>query len=166
MAGLISNLIDTIKGQTELFKQLTALSEDKKNFIIQNDVEGLRGIVKQENIIVPKALKGDKTREQLMADIATVLNKNYDDLTFSRLAELIDGQPEHPDFVSAMEDFIMAVDAMKQANDASKLLLEDALDYIDFNMNVIHSSLDAQPAGYGALLDDTHEPGSFLDARS
>ena len=166
MAGLITDLIQTLQGQTELFKQVTALSDDKKNFIIKNDIENLRNIVKQENLIVPKALKGDKTREQLMKDIATVLNTNYDELTFASLAELISGQPEHPAFVAAAEEFATAVTEMKETNDNNKLLLQDALDYIEFNMNIIHSSIDAQPAGYGDLLDNTHEPGSFLDTRS
>jgi len=166
MAGLISNLIETIKGQTVLFRQVTALSEDKREFIIKNDIESLRGLVKQENQIVPKILTGDKKREQLMKDIATVLNKNFDELTFSALANFIDGQPEHPAFVAAVDEFILALEEMKEKNDANKVLINDALDYIEFNMNIIHSSLDAQPAGYGATLDDAHEPGSFLDTRS
>ena len=166
MAGLITDLIETLQGQTELFKQVIALSEDKKNFIIKNDIENLREIVKQENQIVPKALKGDKTRERLMKDISTVLNTNHDELTFASLAELISGQPEHPAFVQAAKDFELAAQEMKEQNDNNKLLLQDALDYIEFNMNIIHSSIEAQPAGYGDLLDNTNEPGSFLDTRS
>jgi len=166
MAGLINSLIENIKEQTGFFNELSALSDEKKQMIIQNDVEGLRGIVKQENAIVPKALKVEKNREQIMKDIATVLNKNFDDLTFSSLAELIQAQPEHPAFVAAFENFIMALDEMKQKNDENKILIADALEYIDFNMNVIHSSMDAQPAGYGDLLDSGQEPGSFIDTRS
>ncbi|MDR2168016.1 MAG: flagellar protein FlgN [Clostridiales bacterium] len=162
MAGLISNLIETIEGQTDLFRKVIALSADKREFIIKNDIEGLRKIVKQENDIIPKALKGDKNREKIMADIATVLNKAPGELTFTALAELIEGQPEHAAFLKAAEDFIITITEMKEQNDANKLLIQDALDYIDFNINIIHSSLDAAPVGYGAL-EDAHEPGSFLD---
>jgi hypothetical protein len=162
MAGLISNLIETIKGQTELFREVIALSTDKKEFIIKNDIESLRQLVKQENVIIPKALKGDKTREKIMVDIATVLNKNPDELTFTMLAELTRGQPEHEAFVAAAEEFVVALTEMKEQNETNKLLIQDALEYIDFNINIIHSSLDSPPIGYGGL-EDNHEPGSFLD---
>jgi len=166
MAGLINNLIDTIKGQTELFRGVVALSADKKKYIIQNDIENLREIVKQENIIVPKALKGDKVRDGIMRDMATVLNKPVDELTLTRIAEIIEGQPEHAEYIAVLEEFVLVATEMKEANDSNKLLIENALDYIDFNMNIIHSSLDAQPIGYGAYDDDNRQPGSFIDASS
>ncbi|MCL2753531.1 MAG: flagellar protein FlgN [Defluviitaleaceae bacterium] len=165
MAGLISNLIDTLKGQTDLFKEVAALLVLKKEHIIENDIDALKNVVKQENEIVPKALKNDKEREKIMADIATVLNKKQEELTLSLLAELINGQPEHNDFVVAVDEFVAALEKMKEANDAAKVLVQDALEFVDFNMNIIHSSLDAAPAGYGSL-EDGHEPGSFLDTRS
>ncbi|MCL2169479.1 MAG: flagellar protein FlgN [Defluviitaleaceae bacterium] len=165
MAGLINSLIETVKGQTVLFKEVTALLVQKKEYVIQNDIENLRAVVKLENDIVPKILKGDKTREQLMADIATVLNKRPDELTFTMLKQLISSQPEHPAFVAAVDEFVVALDEMKAANDNAKTFISDALDYIDFNMNVIHSSFEAVPAGYGDL-DDSLETGSFIDSRS
>jgi len=165
MAGLVSNLIQTLKGQTDLFTQTTALLTLKREHIVKNDIEALRDVVKQENELLPRALKNDKDREKIIADIATVLNKSKDDLTLSYLAQLIEGQPEHKDFVAAVDEFVVALDEMKAANDQAKVLVQDALEFVEFNMNIIHSSLDVPPAGYGAL-EDGHEPGSFLDARS
>jgi len=165
MAGLVSNLIDILQGQTKLFGEVVALSVQKRQFIVKNDIDALRAVVKQENVLVPKALKNDKDRERIMTDIATVLNKKQDELTLSYLGELIQGQPEHDSFVRAVDEFLVAMQEMKEANDAAKVLVQDALEYIDFNMNIIHSSLDSGPVGYGAL-EDSHEPGSFLDTRS
>jgi flagellar biosynthesis/type III secretory pathway chaperone len=165
MAGLVSSLIEVLKGQTELFREVIALSVDKKELIINNDIEKLKDIVKQENVIVPKLLKGDKDREKIMADISVVMNKKLEDLTLSFLSELMEGQPEHEALVKAIEEFAAAMGEMKAANDANKLLIENALDYIEFNINIIHSSLEAGPAGYGAL-EDNHEAGSFIDTKS
>jgi len=165
MAGLVSSLIDVLKGQTELFREVIALSVDKKEFIIKNDIEKLREVVKQENVIVPKLLKGDKDREKIMADISVVMNKPLADLTLSYLEVLMQGQPEHEALVASIDEFVAVIDQMKAANDANKLLIENALDYIDFNINIIHSSLETGPVGYGSL-EDNHEAGSFLDTKS
>ncbi|MCL2350357.1 MAG: flagellar protein FlgN [Defluviitaleaceae bacterium] len=165
MAGLISNLIEVLQGQTKLFNDIAALSDDKREFTVKNDIESLRGIVKQENEIVPKMLKGDKKRESIMTDLATVLNKNKDDLTLTLLEEIIRGQPEHGLFKQTVDEFIAALEKMKEGNERAKVLLQDAIDYVEFNMNILHSSMDAGPVGYGAL-EDGHQPGSFLDTRS
>ena len=166
MAGLVSNLTEVLKGQTTLFREIVALSAGKKQSIIANDIETLRTIVAQENEIVPKVLKGDKDRERIMADVATVLNKNYDELTLTTLVQLTQGQPENAALTEAVDEFSAAANEMKQTNDINKLLIENALEYLEYNINMIHSSVSSGPAGYGDILGDDQEPGSFLDTRS
>ena len=69
-------------------------------------------------------------------------------------------------FVAAVEELALVATEMKLANDNNKILIDDALDYLEFNMNIVHSSLDTGPVGYGETLDDGREPGSFIDTKS
>ena len=163
MAGLISNLIETLKGQGDLYKQITALSVRKKECIIKNDIEGLRGIVSEENVLVPKVIRIDKEREQIMRDICTVLNKKEEDMTLTNLVKLMENQLEHKELKKAVEDLKTAAEEMREINEANKTLVQHALEYIDYNINVIHSSFSEAPAGYNDTLEDTREQISFLD---
>ena len=163
MAGLISNLIVTLKGQSDLYRQITALSVRKKECIIKNDIEDLRGIVSEENVLVPKVIRSDKVREQIMKDICTVLNKKEEELTLTNLVNLMENQLEHKELNEAVEELKTAAEEMRELNEANKALVEHALEYIDYNINVIHSSFSEAPAGYNDTLEDTREQISFLD---
>jgi len=162
MAGLVSNLIDVLKGQVELYSQIAALSARKKEFIIKNEIDNLREVVGEENKLVPKALRGDKDRERIMKDICTVLNKPAD-MTLGFLVTLMEGQPEHSDLKQVVENLSAAIDEVKELNESNKVLVQHAMEFIDYNINVIHSSFSEAPAGYNDTLDDTREQVSFLD---
>ncbi|MCL2350759.1 MAG: flagellar protein FlgN [Defluviitaleaceae bacterium] len=163
MASLVSNLIDVLKGQAELYNQVAALSARKKEFIIKNDIENLRETVSEENAIIPKIIRTDKEREKIMKDICSVLNKNEAELTISHLATLMENQPENDRLIVALEEAKTAAGEMKKLNEENKALVQQALEYIDYNINVIHSSLSEVPAGYNATLEDAADGTSFLD---
>ena len=162
MAGLVSNLIDVLKGQVELYSQIAALLVRKKDFIIANDIDSLREVVAEENKLVPKALRCDKDRGRIMQDICTVLNKPAD-MTLTYLVTLMEGQPEHDELQQVVGNLQAAAHEMKELNDSNKVLLQHALEFVDYNINVIHSSFSEAPAGYNDTLDDARDPVSFLD---
>ena len=163
MAGLISNLIDTLRGQVELYQQISALSVRKKDYIIKNDIESLRKIVGEENAIVPKVMRGDKERERIMKDICMVLNKPQEDMTLSYLVTLMENQPEHAELAEVVEKTKAAVYELNDINDDNKTLIENALEYIDYNINLIHSTFSEVPASYGSNYEEVGEQRSFLD---
>ena len=163
MAGLISNLIDVLKGQVVLYQQVSALSAQKKEHIIANDIESLRKIVAEENMVVPKLLRQDKERERIMKDICTVLNKNQEDMTLTYLVTLMENQPEHEELADIVEKTKAAVYELNDLNEANKILIQNALEYIDYNINLIHSTFADTPASYGSNYEEVGEQKSFLD---
>jgi len=163
MAGLISNLIECLEGQVGLYGQISALSAQKKEFIINNDIESLRKVVGEENMIVPKVIRGDKERERILKDICMVLNKKDEDMTLSYLVTLMEGQPEHAELAEVVEKTKTAVYGLNDINEANKVLIENALEFIDYNINLIHSTFSDMPVSYGSNYDETLEQTSFLD---
>lgn len=162
MAGLTSNLIEVLKGQIVLYEQIIALSTEKKEYIIANDIENLRRVVGEENNIVPKILRQDRQREKIMADICLVLNKKLDEFTLTTLVGLIEGQPEHDALKDIVDKTRISIEKMGALNESNNILIENALDFVNYNINVIHSTFSPQPAGYGDN-DDNMEQSSFLD---
>ena len=163
MAGLISNLIETLKGQVGLYQQISALSAQKKEHIIKNDIENLRKVVAEENMIVSKVIRGDKERERTMKDICMVLNKKEEDMTLSYLVTLMEGQPEHGELADIVEKTKVAVNELNEINEANKILIESALEFVDFNINLLHSTFSEVPASYGGNYEEVGEQTSFLD---
>ena len=162
MAGLITHLIDTLRTQAANFDKLAELSAAKKEHIINNDLDNFKRVVDEAGILATKAAKLDRERESITKDIGHVLNKSLEELTLTRLCALIEGQPEHGELLSVVEALIAAVDNIKATNDANKLLIQDALEFVEFNINALHTSMDPMATSpYGDDYRD--EGGSFLD---
>jgi len=163
MAGLISNLIEVLQGQVVLYQQISALSAQKKDYIIANDIESLRKVVGEENAIVPKVMRQDKERERIIKDICMVLNKKEEDMTLSYLVTLMENQPEHGQLAEVVEKTKTAVYELNHINETNKALIESALEFIDYNINLIHSTFSDTPASYGGNYEEVGEQKSFLD---
>jgi len=164
MAGLMEQLIQVIEEHASHCEALTELGTRKKACIIQNDVPALRKITVEENTIVGKMQRVEKARTELVRDIASVLNENAEVLTLSRLAEMMQGQNEHAPFVFAADRMRKSVEALKTLNDQNKVLLQNAMEYVDFTINVIRSTY-GDPSGY--MPEDSQTPGrSFLDIKN
>jgi len=163
MASLIVNLIDVLKKQSELYDQITQLSTEKKQYLIKNDIGALKEVTAKENVVASKAVRSDKERLDIMHNICIVLNKNKDDMTLTALADIIKNQPEYEDFAAAIKQAAGSVSAMKSINEENKALIESSLEFINYNINAIHSSMDTTPLSPYNDKDDLGASGSFLD---
>ena len=159
MAGLINELLTVLNEQADNYENLLALSREKHQVLVENDVKSLQKITNVENIIVGKNHRLEKRRVRIIADISTVLGKNESDMTLTLLAELIEQQEEHPALVEVTQRLRATVEELKEVNDDNKALLAFSLDYVDFTMNLVRGVMSDGAPGY-----DTHSQSD--DGRS
>ena len=89
MASLMENLISLLEQENDEYEKLLELSMQKTPVIIEGDISKLEKITDEEQIIVGKVNRLDKEREQVMQDIATVLNKDVQTLKLGKLTALL-----------------------------------------------------------------------------
>ena len=156
MAGLINELLTVLNEQAENYENLLALSREKHQVLIENDVKSLQKITNVENIIVGNNQRLEKRRVKIVADISTVLGKREADMTLTQLALLIERQDEHPALVEVTRRLRASVEELKEVNESNKALLAFSLDYIDFTMNLVRGAVsDGTPgADYQNQPDD------------
>lgn len=150
MSGLINELLQVLIEEAGLYDDLVKISGDKKKSIIDNDIDLLKGITCQENIIAGKMQRLEKKRLSIITDIANVLNEKEANITLSSLANIIIEQPESEKMKKVALHLKESLSTLKELNEQNKILIENALEYIDFSINVIRSSIDASPAIYSA----------------
>lgn len=165
MAGLMHQFIGVLEEQLTLYKELIRLSEAKKEHVIQNSIEGLSAITSEENITVGKLQKLDKNRISIFRDIANVLNQDINSLTLTKLADVIKGQPEYPVLIEIIEETKKVFTQLKTVNDQNRVLIENSLEYIDFTMNIIRSSLMKEPSFYTMSGEEIGSSKGFFDAK-
>ncbi len=140
MASLITELIDTLKNQNEIYKSLLDSASRKKVFIVENNIEKLQELVKQENLLVGRNQRLEKKRIELFSDIAMVLGKNVTDITLKQFIDTIKGQEGEKELIELREEMLEVLPKLKTLNDQNQELLQMSIDYVDFSMNLIRSN--------------------------
>lgn len=150
MAGMMDQLVGILTEQTERYEELLGLSKEKRDVIIENDVESLTKINHLENLVVSQAQKLEKKRMELIKDMAVVLAQKESDLTLTRLIELMEGKEESKSLIEARDRIKDVLDELKEVNSQNGQLIENALEYIEYSNNLIRTSVNQQPATYGS----------------
>lgn len=163
MAGLINELLNILKDQTKSYDELLVLSREKRRVIIENDVDMLSKITQAENSIIGQTQKAENRRIEVMGDIATVLGQNKDELTLTKLAELIKDQDEHDELVASGKALKATLDELKSENDRNSVLIQSSLDYIDFTVNLVRQAATASDPYINQRKSTPGEDKGFFD---
>ncbi|MFA9377110.1 MAG: flagellar protein FlgN [Lachnotalea sp.] len=161
MASLIETLMDVLDKENTEYIKLVELSKEKTPIIIKGDIVKLQDIVEQEQPIVDAINTLERKREDVLDDIAIVLNKDLSTLTLKNIIYLLKGQPEEQHNLARIHDELRAtVKTMATINENNKMLLEHSLEMIGFEMNLFQSTKKApETANYGK---DAHNTGDVL----
>lgn len=141
MASLMEELIETLDAEELLYRKLIPVEEDKTRAVIANDLQSLQEIAVRERELVDKTSALEKKREQVAMDIATVLGKNPKTITLEQIAEVLKNQPDDQKKLQDVHDRLRkTVSRLQEINDQNKELLKEAMEMVEFNMNVIRST--------------------------
>ncbi len=141
MASLMEELIHTLNAEEALYKKLIPIEEEKTRAIIANDLESLQDITVREHELVDETSALEHKRERVAVDIATVLGKDPKTITLEQIASVLKNQPEDQRKLQEVHDRLRkTVSRLQDVNNQNKDLLKEAIDMVEFNMNVIRST--------------------------
>ncbi len=149
MSGLLGNLIDLLSEQKEYYSELVILAEEKKKVIIENDIENLEKITTVENILINKNIKLEEARFEIVEDIATVMNKSAEELTVTKIAEIITDEEQTKKLKQLSKELTEMIQKLKDYNEKNRELIQSSLEYIEFSVNVMQ---DDTPVDNGQEL--------------
>ncbi len=141
MASLMENLIDTLGQESREYEQLLALTRKKTRIIASANLEDLQKITDDEQQIVSRISNLEKKRVEVTADIANVLNRDVTQLKLADLVDMMSGRAADQEKLAAVHDSLkVTVRELQRINEQNKTLLEDALEMVQFEMNLLQAS--------------------------
>ena len=141
MASLMDDLLTTLEGEKEIYKELIPVSERKTEILVKGDLGELEAVTQEEQLLIEKASALGKKREAVIANIGVVLNKDAGVLDLKTLSELLAKQPEEIEKLITLHDSLRIVmKRLIEVNEQNKNLIENSLEMIEFNMNFIQST--------------------------
>ena len=140
MASLMENLIEVLDLESAEYEDLLGLSTRKTSVIVAGNTEELAKITDEEQNVVSKINRLEKKRQEVFTDIAIVINKDVNTLMLADLVEMLDARPQEQQKLARVHDRLRsAVHEVKRVNMQNKVLIENALEMVEFDMNMLQA---------------------------
>lgn len=150
MASLMENLIEVLSKESTEYDGLLEISQRKTSVIASGNLEDLQKITEEEQNVVNKLNALERKRIEVTADIATVLNKDASKLTLTNLISLLQARPAEQGALADLHDRLRrTVHELQRVNEQNGSLLKDALEMVEFEINMLQASrLAPETANY------------------
>ena len=161
MASLMEELLLTMDGETEQYRKLIDLNGSKKDSIIHQKLDVLEAVTIEEQLIADSLVELSKKRVTLLRNMAQVLGKDGEEITVSWMIDNLASQPvEQQQLKKAKEELVQAADNMQVLNFQTQNLLKQAVEMVDFDLQLLRSAKQApQTSNYGR---DAYTTGEIL----
>ncbi len=141
MASLTEELISVLEKEHEAYDRLIPLTERKTKVIISGDLDELQKITDEEQEMIDHVSALEKQREEVIINMGTVLNRDPKTLKLKAMVKLLDKRPEEQKRLATLHDLLTAqLKRVSEQNDKNKMLINQSLEMIQFEMNLIQSS--------------------------
>lgn len=169
MASLIEDLLETLSKEKDGYERLYNLSLEKRNAIVDRDVSVLENVSDREQDISTDLRNLEKRRLRLIKDMAVVLGHDNEELTVTRIIELLSKQPKEQKQLTEARDLLVdSAGRMQFMNEQNRMLLEQAMDMLEFDLNLFKGMRQApETANYNRNAYNTGDllPDGGFDAK-
>ncbi len=156
MASLMEELISTLSQEKELYLTLLPIAEEKTKAIIANDLEALQKITNREQEAVDRVNALERKRGEVVGNIGVVLGRKPEKLTLTELIRITEKQPKDRAMLTELKDALgKTVKKLADLNERNKVLIQQSLEMIEFNMNLIQSTRTVQGNNYTKSASET-----------
>lgn len=151
MASLIDSLIQVLNDENNEYKKLLDLSKDKTSAIVGGDVEKMQEIFGQEQRIIEGLNRLEDQRLAFVSDICKVLHLSPAEIKVGQIVQLLEKKPkEHDALQEAHLGLKRTVDLLTTINDNNKVLLQESMDMLEFEINLARNAImNPQTGNYG-----------------
>jgi flagellar biosynthesis/type III secretory pathway chaperone len=165
VASLVEELLTDLEQETQEYNKLLSLSDTKKEFIIQGKVSELEHMTEQEEEIGSTLKHLESKRTALLQDMAVVLGHDGEQMTVTRMIDLLDSQPQEQQALTQARDVLVeAASKVQFANQQNYILLQQALEMVEFDLTLFKSLKQApETANYDK---NAYNTGSLLGSGS
>lgn len=141
MPGLIDDLVNTMSEENDIYRELIPIASEKTRVIIKNDLTALQEITDREQLVIEKITALERKREEVIKNIGTVLNRDPATLDMKNLIKIMGKQPAEQARLAGIHDELAStLKTLIAINDRNKVLIQQSLEMIDFNINLIQGS--------------------------
>ena len=148
MASLAEELYNVMQEETKNYDELYALSQKKRKAIVKRDLKGLQEINTAEETITSRLKNLENKRVKNLGDMSVVMGHDNEILTVTQVIAMLDSQPKEQKMLQdAKRDLVNAATRMHQLNEQIQVLLSQAIEMTEFDLNLFENLKKAPETG-------------------
>lgn len=157
MASLMDDLLGVLESEEKGYRELITLAQEKRQVIINADITRLEEITEKEQVIADMLHNQELKRVGVLSDMAVVLGQNAQELTVEKMIDILSKQPEEQEkLIDCRMRLRAALDEMKKWNEQNQVLLQNALEMVEFDLTLFKSLRQApETANYDSNAFNT-----------
>ena len=141
MASLIDSLIEVLENISTEYENLLGLSMKKTPVIVAGDLNQMAVITDGEQLIVSKINKLDTQMQKTLKEIADVINTDVSELDLKAIIGFMGPKPVEQQKLAIVHDKLKSVVLqVARINDQNGELIKDALEMVQFEMNILQAT--------------------------
>lgn len=153
----IVQIMDTLRQQQDLYKELLALEQGKKPLIVGNDILGLNVLTQKEKLLLANADKLEATRNLLTSRYFKEIGFRYRSGILSDLIKSVSNPDEKEELTRLHTELTGLLNELKHVNDLNQKLIQQSLDFINFSINLM---IDSDPNEDVVYQHPMNQPGN------
>lgn len=159
MASLSEELISTMAEEKQGYDDLYDLARTERQAVIDRDLPKLSSVTEQAQAKSDDLKSLQNRRLRILKDMSEVLGHDENVLTVSEIIEALSGQEKEKEaLIEARDALVKSATKMQFLNQENKVLLEQAMEMIDFDLQLYKSTRQApETANYGRDAENTGE---------
>lgn len=160
---LVEKLITALQYEYKTYLEILKIAESKTDALVKNDTSEIAAITEQERVMTDQTLKLNQLREQILSSLAEEYNQDFKLLTIEKLKKLVK-EPYKKQLGEIQLIMTDLLGKLNSRNSINKKLIENAIKYLDFNIQLIsapepavhtygRSGIEVSGSGKRSLLD-------------
>ena len=129
-------LADVLDREDKLYKDAADISKKKTEIIVHGKIEELDSLVKAEQALILKIGKLEDERERVIMALSYALDMDLAAATLSDINPRLTGE-SYSRLDNCQKSLAQTLGGLKNSNDTNSQLIQNALDYVNFSVNII-----------------------------
>lgn len=160
MASLMEDLLEVLQEEDRQYQRLIGLAKRKTDALVASEIVTIQEIAEEEQAVVEVIQRCEKKCDEVIKDMGIVLGRDTQSLTVSELIDMLEKQPkEQEQLRKVYEELGQTAKKMKACNDKNRMLVEQALELVEFDLTLFRSLRTApETANYSKDATSASQP--------
>lgn len=161
MDKLLRTLKIIMSSEVIAYKELLALSVQKKDVLIENKTDDLNDIVSKEQSILAKIKQHERSRKDCAAKISTECGYSDSNIDIETIIDIADGSLKK-DIIAIRAELKQIITALTDINENNKMLIDTHRKYVSFCMEAITGQMSTLNTYSHAGVENNQETANML----